>query len=924
MAHFFSIQSFSQNGTVKGIVIDSSIKQAIAAATVTIMKKSDSSLITFTMVDNKGRFELNDLPLGEFRILLTHVNYHNSSYYFTIDAKNQLVDLGIIHMIDKTKLLKEVLINAESAPVTLIGDTIQYNANSYKTPPNSNVEELLKKLPGIKVAKDGSIKAQGEKVKTVLVDGKEFFGNDPKIATKNLPADAIDKVQVFDKLSDQAQLTGFDDGNSEKTINLKLKKDKKKGNFGKTNAGAGTNDRYQVKFNINSFKGARQLSTIGIANNSNAEGFSYIDVLNFTGALNQLKNGSGNININIGPNDPLAGLLGNNTGINSILGSGINYNDIIGSKIDLHSNYFFSRFDPVRITNIQRNYFLPGNLYKQNSLSENLSNNHKFNFSAEYLIDSFQSLKVSSSLNYQKITNTTVADYNTLSEHGTMINEGSNNNLSMNEGTTFNTNILFRKKLLKKGRTFSFNLLTSSNGNKGTGDLASITKFYNSMGSLFRSDSTNQQNNNRADLKGFSARVVYTEPISKRSIFEFNLGSSLTRNTAYKSTYDYNHSNGKFDLINNLLTNDFENTYSYTTGGFRLRSQTKNYNYAIGANWQYAGLEGRILTNLKDSSIIKKFTDVLPNARFQYNFNRFKNVTLTYNVTTNQPTLTQLQPIPDNSNPLYVKLGNPNLKQELSHSIRLNASIVDPIKNKNLFAFILLQQTQNKIVNYDYINALGIDSVTPVNVNGIYNFTGEVSYGFPLRFLKGNLDISSIINKYHGMQFINAMSNTINMFNIGPEIRVEMNPTEKLNISVSFAFNYSKTKYSIPSARNAKYFIQEYKTEIGWHLSRGFYFASDFNYQINNQYGTNFSTKLPLWNLSLSKQMLHFNRGELKLSAMDIFNKNVNISRTSNQNYVEDSRSNTLRRFFIVSFTFNLNKAGLMNEGSGGLKVIKR
>src|SRR5205814_384715 len=239
---------------------------------------------------------------------------------------------------------------------------------------------------------------------------------DPKIATKNLPADAIDKVQVYDRLSEQAQLTGFDDGNSEKTINLKLKKDRKKGIFGKINGGDGTDERYQGQFSINSFKGARQMSAIGMGNNTNAEGFSFLDVLNFTGALNHLKNGGDNININITPDDPLAGLLGgNNTGINTTFGGGINYNNIIGTKTDFQSNYFYSRYNPTRISAVERQYFSPANLNEQNSYADNLNNNHRLNFNADYQIDSFHSIKVSHSFSYQKTRHKPLSDYTTWS-----------------------------------------------------------------------------------------------------------------------------------------------------------------------------------------------------------------------------------------------------------------------------------------------------------------------------------------------------------------------------------------------------------------------------------------------------------------------------------------------------------------------------
>ncbi len=919
-----------KNGIVKGIAFDTISKQPVSSSTITLLQKKDSSLVSFTIADNTGKFEITGIANGEYRLLITHVNYYNSSQLFTIDDNHKNVDLGKIIMNDRTKVLSEVVVNSEAPPVTLVGDTIQYNAGSFKTQPNANVEDLLRKLPGVKVEKDGAVKAQGEEVKKVLVDGKEFFGDDPKIATKNLPADAVDKVQVFDKLSDQAQLTGFDDGNSEKTINLKLKKDKKKGMFGKANAGGGTDGRYQGKFNINSFKGARQMSAIGMGNNTNAEGFSFMDILNFTGALNQLKNGGGNINISIGPDDPLAGLLGaNNRGINTTFGGGVNYNNIIGTKTDFQSNYFYSRYNPEKTSNVQRQYFSPANLYKQNSYSDNLNNSHRLNLHADYQIDSFTSIKISPSLSYQKTNNKTSSSYITSSQQGTQINDGSSDNISNNEGYNFNTNILFRKKFRKRGRTFSLNVLTSLNNNTGTGSLNSITNFYDQSGLFIRSDSINQASDLEGSLSGYNARAVYTKPVFKKSLLEFSLGKSNTKNSSSKTTHDYNSNNGKYDLINNLLTNDFENIYGYNTAGFRFRKQTRNYNYAAGVSWQQSQLEGKIAGLNKDSVVKKTFTNFLPNARFQFYFSRFKNILLNYSTSTNQPSVTQLQPVPDNSNPLYVKLGNPDLKQEFTHTLRLNASLVNPYRNRNLFAFFTFQQTQNKIVNYDRINNLGVDSVLPVNVNGVYNVNGTVSIGFPVHFLKGSLDISSNLLYYKDKQLLNdstnkVLTNTINTLTLGPEIRLDMSPTEKLNLSLSAGISYSNSQYSIRTKDNSKYFNQEYSTEVDWQLPKKIYFSTDFTHTINGQHAEGFNARVPLWNASLSKQVLHFNRGEIKFSVKDILNQNIGISRSTNQNYIEDIRVNGLRRFFLLSFTYSLTKVGLNNEGGGGMKFIAR
>ncbi|HEX7458887.1 MAG TPA: outer membrane beta-barrel protein [Ginsengibacter sp.] len=918
----FSSAAFSQSGSVKGVIFDTSLQQSVPGATITVLKKKDSSLVSFTMADNNGRFQLTNIPNGDYRLLITHVNYHNANRIFSIDNEHKEADLGNIAMADKSKVLDEIII--EAPPVTLVGDTVQYNAGSFKTQPNASVEDLLKKLPGVKVEKDGTVKAQGEKVQKVLVDGKEFFGNDPKIATKNLPADAIDKVQVYDRLSDQAQLTGFDDGNGEKTINLKLKKDKKKGMFGKVNAGAGTDDRYEGRFNVNSFKGARQMSVIGMANNTNDEGFSFMDILNFTGALNQMKNNNGNISFSMNQDDPLAGLLGgNNSGINTIWGGGINYNNIIGTKTDFQSNYFYSRYNPLRRTNVERQYFLPANLYTENSYSNNLSNSHRINFNADYQIDSFHSIKISPNFNYQKASNASSSDYTTVSDQGGKINEGNSANMTNNEGTMLSTNILFRKRFHQKGRTFSLNLLTNFNNSTGDGSMQSVTNFYNTAGSLFRIDSINQKNNNSANLNGFNVRAVYTEPIFKKSLLEFSVGRNYAKNTSSRTTYDYNQYNGKFDLINNLLTNDFENTYGYTTAGLHLRKQTKKYNYAVGANWQRAELEGNVKSGGKDSVIRKSFSNILPNGRFQYNFSRYKNISVNYSAGTNQPTVVQLQPLPDNTNPLYVRLGNPDLKQELNHNIRLNGSFINPFKNRNLFVYFNYTLTQNKIVNYDKINLLGIDSVIPVNVNGVHNMNGRVSYGFPVHFLKGSLGISSTLDQYHGRQFLNSESNTINTTTVSPEVRLDMNPWEQLTLSLSAQYNYSKTKYSVYSARNAKYFIQEYDVDLGWRLPKGFFLATDFDYRINNQYSTGFNTKVPLWNASISKQMLHFNRGELKFSARDILNRNIGINRNASQNYIEDTRTSSLRRFFLLTCTYNITKTGLYNAGNSGRVMVR-
>ncbi len=924
------VSSAQRNGVVKGVAFDTLAKQPVAMATITVLEKKDSSLVTFTMTDAQGRFELKGLSNGEYRLLITHVNYHSTNILFTISDENKQKDFGSISMNDAAKVLGEVVVSNEAPPVTMIGDTVQYNSGSFRVQPNANVEELLKKLPGVKVDKDGNVTAQGEKVNRVLVDGKEFFGNDPKIATRNLPADAVDKVQVYDRQSDQAQLTGFDDGNYEKTINLKLKKDKKKGLFGKIMAGAGDKERYESRFNVNSFKGARQMSAIGMGNNTNAEGFSFMDILNFTGAMNQMRQGGGggNVSINISGDEAAAFGMGNNQngGINTAWGGGINYNNIIGTKHDFQSNYFYNRFNPEMTSRVLRQNFLPGgsNFYNQNSYSDNLNNSHRLNLNNLFQIDSFHSIRINPSFSYQRTNNRSQTQYSTMMENGAMINEGFSNNLSNSEGFNFSNNLVFRKKFKRPGRTFSLSLTTTLNESEGSGSLESIINYY-SGGNINRRDTLNQENSSTGSLRGYNARTVYTEPLWRRSLLELSVGRSSTTNNSEKITYNYNNQSGKYDQLNEQLSNDFENVYGYTNAGFRIRKQGKKYNYSAGLSWQQANLEGKIIMDNKDSVITQRFNNLLPNASFRYNFSRFRYLSINYSTNTNQPTLSQLQPVPDISNPLYIREGNPDLKQEYSHMLRGNLNLLSPYKNKNFFMFFTAMMTNNRIVNNDTVDlSTGIKRTRPVNVDGVYNLNANISYSMPLKFMKASFEISSFARYNRGKQFINNLENDIRTFSMGPNMRLDINATDKLNFGVSAGYGINHTKYSLQSALNNKFFSQEYSGSVNWQLPKNFFFNSAFTYTINSRRAEGFNTNIPIWNASFSKQFLKYNRGELKMAVTDLLNRNIGISRNTNQNYIEDREVNTLRRFFLLSFTYSLSKAGLGGSAPGGARVIMR
>jgi len=926
---FLSLSSFAQkSGSIRGLVFDTISKQPISSATITILQKSDSSLVTFTMTNGAGVFNITNLSYGDYRLLITHVNYHNTNKKFTINDSNRNIDLGNVEMSDKNKVLEEVVLLSEAPPITIIDDTIQYNAGSFKTKPNAVVEDLLRKLPGVQVEKDGTVKAQGQTVNKIYVDGKEFFGSDPKIATKNLPADAVDKVQVYDKQSDIAQLTGFDDGQSEKTINLKLKQDKKKGVFGKVSAGGGTDGRYQGKFNVNSFKGARQMSVLGMGNNTNAEGFSFMDILSFTGGMSQMGGSGGNININISSSDPNASMMGggNNNAINTNWAGGANYNNIIGKKMEIQSNYFYSRYNPVTKQQLSRQYVLPDSTYyyNQNSQTNNLNFSNRFNLTYDYLIDSLNSIRFTPSLSWQDSRSRSVSEYETLSEKLLRSNRGISNNFAAASGHNFTGTLLYRKKFSRRGRTFSLSLGGTSNANDGNGNLESVNQFYNKAGNLVRTDSINQNSFSESEVTGYNTRAVYTEPVFKRSLAEISVSKNESHSLSDKVTYDYNKISGKHDLRNPMLTNNYENIYGTNTAGFRFRTQRKKYNYAMGITWQNAALKGTIKTGIKDSVINKSFYNLLPNARLQYNFTKFKSLQMDYRASTNQPSVSQLQPVPDNSNPLNIKMGNPGLKQEFTHRINAHYNGVNPFRGKSFFLFSSYSFSNNKIVNYDVVDSFGRKITTPVNVDGVYNFNNDISFGWPLRFIKASLNFNTGISYSKTKQFINTVQNQIKNSSIDPSIEITRTFKDKFDLTLNGGFSFSKAKYSLQSALNNNYLTQDYGVDAGWQLPHNFYLSTEFRYTISSQRSAGFNAKVPLWNASFSKLFLKFNRGEMKMSVFDLLNENQAIVRNTNSNYIEDQNNRVLRRYFLLSFTYSLNKMAANAGGPGRGNIIIR
>ncbi len=914
-----SIASAQKTGfTVKGQLTDSLQKQQVNDATVSLVNAKDSSLVGFTRTDSAGRFSFNHLKPGKYRLSASQVNFHPQWKNFEVAAD---ADLGAIVMKDKS-IMQEVTITAQRPPVVVNGDTLEFNAESFKTKPNAVVEDMLKKMPGVEVEKDGSIKVNGKRISRVLVNGRDFFNGDPKMATRNLSADAIDKVQVFEKASDQSEFTGIDDGNKTPTINLKLKKDKKNAAFGKASLAAGTKDRYDGQFNINKFNGDQQLSAIGMANNTNRQGFSIMDMLNFSGqSRKMMSGGGGRIVISNGNDDefglPVAG-INNNQGITQTIAGGLNYNDVWKKKTEVNASYFYNNLTLDNTRNTNRQNILPGNefTYLQNSSTKNKTSSNRFNFSVDHKIDSFNSIKLTSVFGYQKGTNKKENDYESFVPNDKMLNEGFSNTSNSTEGYVTSQELLYRHKFKKKGRTFSATGSMQYNDSRGRGTLNAINNFF-SNGTISQRDTLDQLTRLSSVTQSYGISASYTEPLSKRSLLEFRGFYNNNTGDLDRKTYDYNKTSGTHDKMNKILSNAFENTYNYMGGGISFRAQQKKYGYGLGANMQYAELN----SHLKDSAfrVKQNVSNLLPLANFNYSFTKTKTLRLDYSTSTSQPTAKQLQPVQDISDPLNITSGNPALKQSYSHNASLQFFSGSPAQQKSLFVFLNYTATQNAIVSSDKLNTSGARTSMPVNANGVYNINANIDRGFRIKKLKTRIDLGINANYNRSVNFINDEKNKTGVFSLMPRINASYSYKEILDISIGARVSYNNARYSLQPSLNNNYWRQVYEMDATVNLPAGFTISNEFSYSAYTGRSNGYNTRIALWNASVSKQVLKSKKGEIKLSAFDLLNQNIGVDRNGNANYVEDVQYKTLQRYFTLGFTYSLQKAG-----SGGPRAVIR
>lgn len=912
----------SNRWSVSGTIQDKS-GRALPSATITLLDPKDSTLVTFGVSNPTGSFEIKNIRESELVLQVSFVGFKIFSQPIKKNESSAILSLGLIIMEENTAELDMITVE-DIAPVTVKKDTIEYNAMAFKTQPNSNVEDLLKRLPGVEVDSEGNIKAQGEKVQRIFVDGKEFFGNDPKMASKNLLAEAISKIQIYDRKSDQAAFTGIDDGKREKTINLQLKKDYKKGYFGTLNGGAGTENRYALKGNVNKFTDKQQLSFLGMANNTNEQGFSIDDYINFNGGIQSFASG-GQVRIVIGGNNPSSIPINTGQRMNGIMNSigfGSNINQELSKKTKMNGSYFFNRLDHNIIQNTDRlNFFPTGDFnFNERSKQDNLNSNHKVNLILDHKIDTLNSFRSTTNANYTE-TNRVM---NSLTENtdlsGNILNKGERTNLTEGNSFQLNTDFLFRHRFKKQGRSWSANLNLGVSDNQYQGDLYAKNEFFTGVPETEIIEQLQLQENTAINYGG---NFSYTEPLGGRKYLEVVYNFRQNHNDVNREVFDKEEENLEF---NTALSNKFTSLYTYHRPGVNVSMNRNKYNVVAGLAMQATRLNGELL--LFDEKIKNRFENILPSLRVNYSFSNSKNLGFDYGTSVTEPTIEQLQPVINNSDPLNIYVGNPELKPAFLHNWRVNYNSFDMGKFISFFGMVNVNYTENAIVNSQSIDERQVRTIMPVNVKDNLMLNSNVNLGFPIKQLNSSFSVGPNLTYQKGLNLINEMEDVIKISNLGGNIRYDYNWKEYVNVGLSANLSRQRTAYDFSPEQNQLFFNQNYNAEANINFLKNYTISGNFNYLLYKSETTDFRESIPVLNLAISRFILKGQKGEIKLSGQNLFNQNVGVSQRADVNFIEQTVTNNLGRFILLSFTYKLNNNlnpmnNMPRPGGGGVRMIR-
>ncbi len=893
---------FAQINSLKGEILDENA-EAMPSATAILLNPADSTLQYFGVSSSSGRFEIKNIRQGRYLLQVAFIGY-NTIYQDIEIPFRDAGDIGTVIMTPKPVSLDEITVTGERVPLRIKNDTIEYDAKAFKVAPDGVVEDLLKKLPGLEIDRAGNIKALGENIRNVLVDGKEFFGNDPKVATKNLPADAVDKVQLYNKKTEEAEFTGIDDGARNQTLNLMLDEDKKNGIFGELMAGGGTGNHYQANGKVYRFDEKTQIAALGMINNINEYGFSVGDYLSFTGGISAFGGGK----IMIGGDGAFPLNFGETiTGYSTSGAAGLNF-----SYSPRKNRRFFISYlgngskrelnETIKTTN----YREEGSFFQDETIEQvQRDTSNSVNFGIRYLFNETNNIILNGSVSYNTGFIPLYSSTGTYLE-GEIINDQLRNSEDISDRLSGNISTTYLKNI-NEGNT-----VLKVYGNGSISKSASETEFENRTNYYNPefSDIVSQFQDNSIKSNNYSAGIAFTQKVTPRSFIDVLIAGG--HNEQDLNRKQGNAFNG-YSIIDSLSPS-FSKENTFIKPGLSLRRITEKTNLRLALEYN----TGKYNTSLwQDGPIEKNYNMLQPGFSFEYNYGSGRRVMVNYSSSINIPSANQMLPVINNFNSLSLFYGNRDLDPEVIHRLSTHWWIFDQFSFTSFLAAASVSYTSDKINYSRTINDQLGQVIRLVNVESDFTANANIDFSTPIRILglKTNINIDETYN--NGINIVNGTENEISGFNHRLSLTLENRKKDKWDINTGTGISLTDARYSIQQDLNNVYFDISWFGEIRWTPNDKF----DFNISadITNYTARSFekSRTVPLIGAQASYFFMKNNRAAITVSGFDLLNLNTGIERTGELNYLRETRSNIIGRYVMLSFKYRLNKIG----GNSGISV---
>ncbi|MFO7978446.1 MAG: TonB-dependent receptor [Bacteroidales bacterium] len=904
-----AVMAQAQQFSIKGQVQDPE-NNGLPNATVLLLHQADSTMVNYALTDLQGSFEIKNIARKDYLLRITYIGF-SSRFLDVTPPQGNMLDLGAIVMDNQQVMLNEVAVQQERIPMRIKSDTIEYDALAFRPLPNEVVEDILKRMPGMVVESDGNVVAQGETVRRVLVDGKEFFGRDPKMATQNLPANAVSKVQVFDQKSEQAQFTGIDDGQRERTINLELNEDSKEGAFGNTSLAYGTEERFQGKTNINHFNNKGQVSLLAMGNNVNQQGFSIGDYLNFSGSARSMMGGGGRGGMQLSSSSIPINFDGrpSTNGLMNSWAGGANFNRKITSATEVTASYFYNQLGHDITESLNRENFLPeGNYnYDQQSEQDNNNYNHRVNVRLDHTFSEKSSLLFTANTSANK----SISSQNSFSQTFNSSNDLQNSSLQQSDASgnrlNLETSLLWRQRLNKPGRTISLGLNLNANGNDQESNLEALNQFFGQNPST---EQLMQLNNQSTYNQSLGLNASYTEPLGNKRFLEANYRVTRNYNEVDQDVSDLEES---VLTPNELLSNEYNNTYLFQRAGINIRLNRDNYNLTLGSNFQLTNLRGNLVA--LGQEVNRDYQNVLPVVRFNYQFSNFRRLMADYETNVQEPSILQLQPLVDNRDPLNLYEGNPNLRPSYRHRANIRFNTFNPVNSFGFFSFLSADYVRNAITNSVNVDESLVRTVRPINVESNLSMRANANVNYSLPVILSRMSVGASLNHSQSVNVLNDVYQDIANNTLSGNVRYSFQPADAFEASLTANLNQQLTRYEFGVLEQA-FLNQTFGSEINWRFLQHYRLMIDYSYQIYEGRTAAFDRKIPMLDLSLSRSFLKNNAGEIKLSGYNLLDQDLGVTQQADVNYIQRQVTNSLGRYLLISFTYSLNPG--MNVFGGG------